>query len=155
MKKEKMLKIHLFINTDGDFSIENNDNYFKVGIEEYTKDIYVDLNVKDLNPIVESLFAELKSRVSSKYKSHLVDCIKNLDVYKPFHIRKKVDFNSKLKQLLKNGFCDTFYYLSGNQEIELYLSKVDGFKFENDEEKKEYELYQSLENKYKDIIVIE
>lgn len=155
MKKEKVLQILLQIATDGDFDLKNEDGYFEESFESYSKILFLK-DFADENKIkdeLENLFKNLKERAYTKNnrKQGLVDYIKDIDFhFESYNSSNRID-SVKVFPYILTSFRNKFTYISGNQDISLYLNRVTINNLENEDEKNEYEQYLRLKAKYESL----
>jgi hypothetical protein len=128
--------------------------YFEGDYEEYRKTIYLSNDKEERKTELENMFKEINNRVYNRYnqKEYLVEIIKNLNMQYSFYDDKKKD---KYKpENIKIGNNKLFSYMSGNQEIDLFISTEITYTLENDEEKEEYKLFKNLNEKYGNIKIL-
>lgn len=140
MKKQLILEITLNIETDGDFELKNEDSFFNEGFEEYTKVIVIKdvLNDNLIKDELRKLSNELHNRVFNRYdnNSAYIDIIKNIYL-------EHCDTDRLIHKLL-----------GGNHLIEIIFALIDIDLLETEDEKKEYETYLKLKEKYGNVVIL-
>lgn len=139
MTKTTGIVITLKIYTDGDFAIKNDDCFFNVRNDYHYS---VAIPSENLQKDIEYLFSELKSRVlTSTSRDFFRNFFENLSVK---------DFFRNTDNLNPWDFVpgSCFEYMSGNQEMVLWIDEEDVYRLDNDQERQEYEKYLELKKKY-------